>query len=143
MKSIKGIRRLAQVSVLIFVVLVHTACYPRPDQIARPPETAPLSAQAVGYAVVGISYARILSEPEDGAVSLGVVSGGTVLKVLERRLILKEQDSTSGGERSGNTPDPEAAYWLLTEGSHKGWIKAGQAFIYESEEKARTAAAGF
>jgi hypothetical protein len=140
MKSIMGSGRFAQVSALLFVVFVCFACSPRTDRIVSPPETPPLSPQTIGYAVIGVSYARILSEPEDGAVSLGVASGGTVLKILERRLIRKSQGASSGGK----TPESaEAEYWLLTEGSHTGWIPAGQAFIYESEEKARTAAAGF
>jgi hypothetical protein len=143
MKSIMGKGRIAQVGALVLTGFMCAVCSPPPDRIAAPPETSPLSHEAVGYAVISVSYARVLSEPEEEAVSLGVVSGGTVVTVLERRLILKNRTPASGGERSGNTPDPEAAYWLLTEGSHKGWIKAGQAFIYESEEKARTAAAGF
>jgi hypothetical protein len=137
MESIEGRWIFTQVIGVMFLGFTFAACSPSPDRIVEPPETPPLSGRTVGYAVISVSYARILNKPENGAVSFGVVSGGTVLKVLERRLVRKNP----AGETSRNPGEAgmEAEYWLLTEGSRAGWIPGRQAVIYDTEEKARTA----
>ncbi|GHU14599.1 hypothetical protein FACS1894161_5290 [Spirochaetia bacterium] len=119
--------------VLAILLAALAACSPQASSIPRLPETLPLSGTALGYAVVSAAYARVLSEPDASAVSLGVVSEGTVLTILERRLV---RPDLTGSARSGLP-----AYWVLTEGTHAGWLPDDALIIYDSKEKALTAAA--
>jgi hypothetical protein len=135
--SVKTRVPLAQGRVLLVLFLAFTACSPNPDRISGPPSVPPLSGAALGYAVVTAAYVRILGEPDASAVSLGVVGEGTVLTVLERRLVRSNTGGTAEG--AGSTP---AVYWVLVEGSHKGWLPVSVLSIYDSKEKAQTAAAG-
>ncbi|MDR2181381.1 MAG: hypothetical protein LBN92_01740 [Treponema sp.] len=91
-----------------------------------PPETPPFSRAEVGYAVVGVSYTKLLDEPDQRGVTLGYVREKTILKILERRLI-----------RDGE----QAAFWVLVEGDYQGWLPESAIRIYDTEERARTAAA--
>jgi hypothetical protein len=79
----------------------------------------------LGYAVVGASYTRIMSEPGPGGVALGYARERTILRALERRLVRE------GDERS---------LWVLVEGDYQGWLPGSVVVIYESEDKAKTAA---
>lgn len=120
--------------VLAVLLAALAACSPRVSGIPRPPENPPLSGAAIGYAVVSAVYARVLNEPDASAVSLGVVSEGTVLTVMERRLV---RPDAGGNALAAASP----VYWVLTEGIHAGWIPDDALVIYASKEKALTAAA--
>ncbi|MDR2767410.1 MAG: hypothetical protein LBB82_03685 [Treponema sp.] len=91
-----------------------------------PPETPPLSRAEVGYAVVSVSYTKLLDEPDQRGVTLGYVREKTILKILERRLI-------RDGER--------AEFWVLVESDYRGWLPETAVKIYDTEERAGTAAA--
>jgi hypothetical protein len=101
------------------------ACSPSTDQTPLPPATPPLSRSVVGYGVVTDSYTRVLNEPSLDGVALGYVRQGTILRVLEKRLVAKQEA-------------PE--YWVLIEGDYQGWLPLEVIAIYDSEGKARTAA---
>ncbi|MDR1506907.1 MAG: hypothetical protein LBI67_07360 [Treponema sp.] len=108
---------------LIFLAL--SACSPGERKISDPPVTPPLSRPVIGYCVVNVSYTRIMNEPSPDGVSLGYVREKTVLRVLERRLV-------QNGEASG--------YWVFVEGAHSGWLPETVVDVYDTEEKAGTAA---
>ena len=58
-------------------------------------------------------------------VSLGFVREKTIVAVLERRLV-KEGENQQ--------------FWVLTEGSYRGWLPESVIKLYDNEGKARTAA---
>ncbi|MDR0402293.1 MAG: hypothetical protein LBH35_01745 [Treponema sp.] len=107
----------------LFFVLA--ACSPKEHSIPDPPPTPPLSRPIVGYGVVKASYTRIMSEPGPEGVSLGYVRERTVLYILERRLV-----------RNGESPE----YWVRVERDYSGWLPENVIDIYDTEEKADTAA---
>jgi hypothetical protein len=106
-------------------ILGALGCSPRREPL--PPATPPLSRTALGYGVVSTPYVKMLDEPSGDGVSLGHVREGTILRVLERRII-----------REGE----ETRRWLLTEGDYQGWLPEEAITVYDNEDKARTAAGG-
>jgi len=113
---------------LFLPALLLAACAPREESIARPPETPPLSREVVGeepvigYGVVNASYTHLRSEPGENGVSLGYVRMGSIVKLLERRLMANDES------------------WVFAEGEFSGWLPETELSIFESEDKAKTAA---
>lgn len=105
-------------------VLALPGCSPGEDKIPGPPPSLPLSRSALGYGVVKASYTKVMNEPGEHGVSLGYVRERSVLKILERRFI--------GGE--------EKRHWVLIEGNYTGWLPEDLIIVYDTEEKAATAA---
>ncbi|MCL2879087.1 MAG: hypothetical protein FWF29_02465 [Treponema sp.] len=93
------------------------------DALVIPPETFPLSRQAIGYGVVNVSYIQLLKDAAAG-VSLGYLRRGDVVCVLERRVI-----------NTGNKTED----WVLADGIHRGWIRETGIDMYDNELQARTA----
>jgi hypothetical protein len=93
-----------------------------------PPETPPLSRAVIGYGVINVSYTHAADIPDAAGLSLGYLRRGSVVKILERRLV----------KNAGNTES-----WVLAEeGSAKkvqGWLPALVVDIYDSEGRAKTA----
>ncbi|MDR2049425.1 MAG: hypothetical protein LBP69_08205 [Treponema sp.] len=102
-----------------------SACSPGERSIADPPSSPPLSRPVIGYGVVNVSYTRIMNEPGPDGVSLGYVRERTVLTILERRLV-----------QNGETPE----HWLRVESGYFGWLPEKVVDIYDTGEKAATAA---
>jgi hypothetical protein len=98
-------------------------CTPKRD-IALP-AVPPLSRSVLGYAVVNASYCQVMDEPSKDGVTLGYVRESTILTVLERRLIKDEET---------------LQYWVLTEGTYYGWLPQESLVVYDTQEKAQTAA---
>jgi hypothetical protein len=113
-----------QVGAVLFLIGFFLGCSPEAE--IDPPVTPLLSRDVLGYGVVSASYTRVLDEPANNGVALGYVRERTILRVLERRLV-------RNGESSG--------YWLLTEGTYRGWLPESVIDIYDNEGKAQTAAA--
>jgi hypothetical protein len=95
------------------------------------PLTPPLTRSAIGYGVISASYIHIL-ESRGESTSLGILRKGTIVKILERRPLVKS------GVRE---------MWLLasaptgTEGEdYSGWLRETELRIYESLAQAQTAA---
>ncbi|MDR1390384.1 MAG: hypothetical protein LBJ31_10475 [Treponema sp.] len=124
--NIREFSVLVQVPVLLLLLpllLLLFSC--RRDDEIIPPETPPLSRAEVGYAVVSASYTKLLDEPDRSGVTLGYVREKTILKILERRLV-KDADR---GE-----------VWVLVEGEYQGWLPESAVKIYDTGERAKTAA---
>jgi len=110
-------------TVVFALSLFCAACTPRAE--ITPPAVPPLSRSVLGYGVVSVSYTQVMDEPSKNGVTLGYVREKTILTVLERRLV-KEEDTQQ--------------YWMLTEGTYRGWLPDSALVVYDNPEKAQTAA---
>jgi len=118
-------RVLRQVSLSLFISLSLIACKQKKEETpVSPPLTFPLSQSYIGYGVINMSYTRVSAGIEENAASIGYLRQGSVVRVIERRLVKSE----------GKT---EA--WVLIEGSVKGWLKESLMDIYGNESQAITA----
>ncbi|MDR0383534.1 MAG: hypothetical protein LBH50_06060 [Spirochaetaceae bacterium] len=88
------------------------------------PVTRPLSRSTIGYGVVNANYTRILDERGDEGKSLGFLRKGSIVEILERRPVVK---------------DDKAETWVLAYGSYKGWVKENELRVYPSMAQAVTA----
>ena len=96
-----------------------------------PPATHPLTREYIGFGVVTISFAHLLSESDPDGVSQGYLRRGTVVRVIERTQITKAGNSES---------------WVLVESNYssstgisRGWLQESSVEIYGSESQANTA----
>jgi hypothetical protein len=107
------------------------ACGKNTGEIAVvPPSTPPLSRPVIGYGVVNVSYTLVTENPGEGEASLGYLRHGSLVKIIERRVLKKQE-----------TAEP----WVLAEGtvsqgSYRGWLKESVVDIYNHEFQAKTAA---
>jgi hypothetical protein len=95
-----------------------------------PPTTPPLSRPVIGYGVVNVSYTLVVERPGEREVSLGYLRRGSLVQVIERR-VLKKQET--------------AEHWVLVEetappGQYRGWLRESVVDIYGNEFQAKTAA---
>ena len=93
-----------------------------------PPVTHPLAREYVGYGVVNVSFTHLLSEPGSGGASQGHLRRGTVVRIIERRQIIDNENSVS---------------WVLAqpaaEAPVRGWLQEATVDIYDRESRAITA----
>ena len=116
--------RFGQVTSLIFTLFLLSCRGRDEEKHIVLPANPPLSRNLVGYAVVTASYPHVLNEPRHDAISQGYVRRGSILPVLERRII-----------RQGN----KSVSWVLIEGPYSGWLQEELIQIYSTESQARTA----
>jgi hypothetical protein len=95
-----------------------------------PPPTPPLSRPVIGYGVVNVSYTLMVENPGEGEQSLGYLRRGSLVKVIERRVL-----------KTGEA----AERWVLVEGTvpqgqSGGWLPERVVDIYGNEFQAKTAA---
>jgi hypothetical protein len=117
----------------VFLVLFLSlgACGKNSGEISIvPPSTPPLSRPVIGYGVVNVSYTLVAEQPGEGELSLGYLRRGSLVQVIERRVLKKQE-----------TAEP----WVLVEGTisqeqSRGWIKEDLVNIYSNEFQAKTAA---
>ena len=104
------------------------------DNWAAPPPTSPLSRDYIGFGVITSSFTHISAEPAEDSASLGYLRRGSLVRVARRQLIKTGDIFTS---------------WVLTEpgasGNQseslvRGWLKEDVMEIYDSEDRAKTAA---
>jgi len=115
-----------QVLIGAFICLSLSACsLKKEEKPVSPPLTFPLSQTFIGYGVINVSYTRVNASIEESGSSAGYLRQGSVVRVIERRLVKNE----------GKT---EA--WVLVEGTAKGWLKESLIDIYGNENQAVTAA---
>ncbi|MCL2130488.1 MAG: hypothetical protein FWH35_09060 [Treponema sp.] len=95
-----------------------------------PPVTHPLKREYIGFAVITGSFTHLLDEP-GGDLSKGYLRRGTVVRILERRLVTIREN-----------PEP----WVLAEGNYsgpgspsQGWLQESSVDIYDNESRAVTA----
>ena len=111
----------------IIMLLAAASCAKNAlDKDIVPPITAPLYRKVIGYGVVSTNYTHVLDKIGDEGKSLGFLRKGSIVEVLERRPIVHE-DKTEN--------------WVLAGGSFRGWLREDELKIYETEAKAKTAAA--
>jgi hypothetical protein len=112
---------------LLCFSLLSSCSLAKSDLAMTPPATPPLSRVYIGYAVVADSYVHILSSPDNARVSLGYFRRGSILQVLERRMVRSSAAAES---------------WLLVDGKDQGWLKEKSVRIFDTEAKAKTAVQG-
>jgi len=115
------------------LLIIMSACDRKRDETpVVPPLTSPLSQTFIGFGVVNVSYTRVAAQPEEDnlaedseeTASPGYLRRGSVVRILQRRLV-KSQEK------------PES--WVLVNGSCTGWLKESLVDIYDTEPQARTA----
>jgi len=101
-----------------------------------PPPTFPLARAYIGYGVVNVSFTNLLSDPGSGGISRGYLRRGTVVRIIERRMVTNRLNGES---------------WVLVEGNYspssgsqgpgpsQGWLQETTLEIYENESQAVTA----
>ena len=115
-----------QVSLAIIIVLLLCGCNRRREEIpVIPPATSPLTQAQIGFGVVNVSYTRVNSEPDETSASPGHLRRGSVVRIIERRIIIVSARTDS---------------WVLVEESFQGWLRESLVDIYDNESQARTAA---
>jgi hypothetical protein len=93
-----------------------------------PPETPLLSRSVIGYGVINVSYTHAADSPGSAGLSLGYLRRGSVVEILERRLI----------KNAGNT----GSWVLVKENSAQkiqGWLPASVVDVYDTRGQAETA----
>jgi hypothetical protein len=111
--------------VVLTAFLFLGACSRPPEELSLSlPATPPVSRSVIGYGVISSSYTHVQSEPDPGSVSLGYLRRGSMVEILERRII-----SVRG------TSEP----WIRVNGTYRGWIKEEGVLFYRNEAQARTA----
>jgi len=114
-----------QVFLAALVSLSLTVCNLRKEEKpVSPPLTFPLSQSYIGYGVINVSYTRLSAGIEENASSAGYLRQGSVVRVIERRLVKNEEKTET---------------WVLVEGPAKGWLKESLIDIYGNESQAITA----
>lgn len=111
--------------IIFYVSLSFASCYIyNPHKQLYPPPTFPLSRTVLGYIVITDSYTQLLDHIGTKGVSLGILRKGTILPVLERKIIKGE----TGVER-----------WIYVDAEEKAWIRASSGLIFQTEAQAKTA----
>jgi hypothetical protein len=114
-----------QVFLAAFISLSLSACnLKKEEKPVSPPLTFPLSQSSIGYGVINVSYTRLSAGIEESGSSAGYLRQGSVVRIIERRLVKTE----------GKTE-----VWVLVEGTAKGWLKETLMDIYGNESQAVTA----
>jgi hypothetical protein len=118
---------IGQVLIGAFICLLLNACglFKKEETAISPPLTFPLSQSYIGYGVINVSYTRVNANIEESGSSAGYLRQGSVVRIIERRLVKNE----------GKTE-----FWVLVEGTAKGWLKESLMDIYGNENQAVTAA---
>ena len=96
-----------------------------------PPATNPLTREYIGFGVVNVSFAHVLSEPDSTGVSQGHLRRGTVVRLIERRQIINRGITDSWVFVEGNYQVPANIF--------RGWLQETALEIYNSERRANTA----
>jgi hypothetical protein len=113
------------VIIIFYVSLSSVACFlSSPESKLHPPATFPLSRSVLGYVVITDSYTQLLDRRGSEGVSLGVLRKGTILPVLERRLMQGEAKTES---------------WIYVAAEEKGWIRESSGQVFQTEGQAKTA----
>ena len=111
------------------ILLAFTSCNGKKDDVkVVPPVTSPLSGNYIGFGVIVTSYTHVSREPEENSTSIGYLRRGSVVPIIERRIITRNTGRTS-----------VAQSWVLIE-EPKGWLKEEVMDIYNNESRAITAA---
>jgi hypothetical protein len=94
------------------------------EPVIVPPPTPPLSRPLIGYGVISASYTHVVVEPNQAGLSLGYLRKGSIVEVLDRRLV------NNGGVTES---------WVFVGGTYQGWLPENVIQVYDNMAKARTA----
>ena len=116
----------------LLLIFLFPCCGRSDDELpVIPPVTHPLERVYVGYGVVNVSFTHLLSEPGSTGVSIGYLRKGTIVRIIERRVL-----SAKGSTES----------WVLAEGNYegsaapsRGWLQENAVDVYDNESMAKTA----
>ena len=114
-----------QVLAGVLVLLLCSCSNKKADSAIQPPVTSPLMRTVIGYGIINVSYTQLKTEPGVESSSRGYLRRGSVVRILERRMV-----------KNGN----QLENWILAEGDYQGWLKEEIVDMYDNELQARTAA---
>ena len=121
----------SQVFTVVFISLISlfVGCRRSSEELpVMPPVTHPLAREHIGYGVVNVSFTHLLSEPGAGGESRGHLRRGTVVRIIERRQVIIQEDSE---------------LWVLAEPAaetpSQGWLREATVEIFDMESRANTA----
>jgi len=123
--------------ILLFIVSLAGCSRSSEETPVMPPITNPLAREYIGYGVVNVSFTHLLNEPGVSELSRGYLRRGSVVRILERRPLIKGTNSES---------------WVLVEGNYlsstgtqnpgtimPGWLQETTVEVYDNESRAITA----
>jgi len=119
--------RITAIYVLGQLLLLLSLCsctVKKEDSAVIPPVTSPFSKEYIGFGVITESFTHVLSDPSEDSSSTGYLRRGSLVRILRRQTVKKNEAFTS---------------WVLIEGNQHGWLKEDVMDIYDSENKAKTA----
>jgi len=117
-------RLFASISILLLSLMISSCFLSPPDKQLSPPATFPLSRTLLGYVLITDSYTQLLDRRGNDGGALGVLRKGTILPVIERRIM-------SGDEKT--------EIWLYVAAEEKGWIRESSGQLFQTETQAKTA----
>jgi hypothetical protein len=142
--QVSRFRRAAAFLVSFLWGLWAISCQGNKEEIAViPPPTSPLSRAVIGFGVINVSYTYITAEPADGGVSPGYLRRGSLVRIIERRIV--KNNATAKGAAANGTAKGAGAVsgaesWVLVDGAYRGWLREALVDIYDNEGRALTAA---
>ena len=122
-----------QVLAALFCLFLFS-CSRTSDEIPIiPPPTNPLTRDYIGYGVVNTSFLHIVSEPRLNSDSLGFLRRGSLVKIIERRVLFSRGTAET---------------WVMIEIQHpgpperiiQGWLLEETINVFNNESQAVTAA---
>ncbi len=123
-------RRIVTCAIALYAISLYSSCNRQnPEFVIIPPSDHPLSRPVVGYGVIVPLYTNLSGEPEEDGGAHGYLRRGSVVRVLERRLINR------GTADAPSLPD----VWVFVDGGYQGWLRAEEVAVYDYEEQADTA----
>jgi hypothetical protein len=119
------------------LILAFSCSRSSEEQPVLPPATHPLAREYIGYGVVNVSFANLLSENGPKAVSQGYIRRGTIIRIIER---------------AKNNNNGKIESWVLGESNYqalstpgasgnvsRGWLQESALLIFDNESQANTA----
>jgi hypothetical protein len=118
----------------LVIVFAFSCTRSSEEQPVIPPATHPLAREYIGYGVVNVSFANLLSDTGPKAVSQGYIRRGTVVRVVERAHI-----NDKGNIESWVLGESNYQASSTTGAVSRGWLKETSLLIFDSESQANTA----
>jgi hypothetical protein len=128
-------RTLGQLFMMIALAALYGCTAKKDDNLAAPPPTSPLSRDYIGFGVITSSFTHVTAEPAEDSASLGYLRRGSLVRITRRQLI-----KTDGAFTSWVLTEPPGAGGNQSDSLVRGWLKEEVMEIYDSEDRAKTAA---
>ena len=122
----RALQRTVIAAVLLVMLIAGCGEGERVDQVELP--TTPVLSFRAGWAVVSVTYARVLESPDPESSIVGHLRRGVVLEIVSK---------SNYTERVGELTD----YWYQVRSENfSGWVFGSAVELYNSRERARNAA---